>query len=47
MRLKSNWSEDAVRNIAVNASDMTADIHGSSKYRANLVSVMARRAVAG
>ena len=45
--LKSNWSEDAVRNIAVNASDMTADIHGSSEYRANLVSVMARRAVAG
>ena len=45
--LKSNWSEDAVSNIVVNPSNMIADIHGSSEYRANLVSVMARRAVAG
>ena len=44
--LQSNWSEDAIRSISVNPSDMTADIHGSSEYRANLVSVMARRAVA-
>ena len=45
--LRSNWSEDAIRDIAVNSGDMTSDIHGSSEYRANLVSVMARRAVAG
>jgi CO/xanthine dehydrogenase FAD-binding subunit len=44
--LKANWSPDAVASQSVDASQMMADIHGSSEYRANLVKVMAKRAVA-
>ncbi len=44
--LAKNWSADAVANIAVDASGMNSDIHGSAEYRANLVTVMAKRAVA-
>jgi len=44
--LATNWSPDAVAGQAVDASDLLSDIHGSSEYRANLVKVMAKRAVA-
>jgi CO/xanthine dehydrogenase FAD-binding subunit len=44
--LSSNWSPDAVAGESVNPADMMSDIHGSSEYRANLVKVMAKRAVA-
>lgn len=44
--LSSNWSADAVAGISVPADGLLADIHGSSEYRANLVTVMAKRAVA-
>jgi CO/xanthine dehydrogenase FAD-binding subunit len=44
--LKANWSPDAVASQSVDASHMMSDIHGSSEYRANLVKVMAKRAVA-
>lgn len=44
--LASNWSPDAVAGIAVSADDLLSDIHGSAAYRANLVTVMAKRAVA-
>lgn len=43
--LGSNWSADAVAGIAVPADGLLADIHGSSAYRANLITVMAKRAV--
>jgi aerobic carbon-monoxide dehydrogenase medium subunit len=43
--LKANWSAAALDNINISASGMLADIHGSSDYRANLVKVMAQRAV--
>jgi len=43
--LKANWSASALDNIKIPASGMLADIHGSSDYRANLVKVMAQRAV--
>ncbi len=43
--LKSNWSAAALDNLKVDASGMIADIHGSAAYRANLVKVMAQRAV--
>ncbi|MTI43962.1 carbon-monoxide dehydrogenase medium subunit [Roseibium hamelinense] len=43
--LSSNWSADAVADISVSADDMMADIHGSAAYRANLVTVMAKRAL--
>jgi aerobic carbon-monoxide dehydrogenase medium subunit len=43
--LKANWSAAALDSIKIPASGMLADIHGSAEYRANLVKVMAQRAV--
>ncbi len=43
--LASNFSVDAVAGIAPDADDLLSDIHGSAAYRANLVTVMAKRAV--
>jgi carbon-monoxide dehydrogenase medium subunit len=43
--LKANWSPGAIDGISISADDMLADIHGSAAYRANLVKVMAQRAV--
>src|SRR6267154_3695322 len=43
--LKANWSPAALDSIKISASGMLADIHGSSTYRANLIKVMAQRAV--
>ena len=43
--LSNDWSVDAISGISVDASQMLSDIHGSSAYRANLVKVMAKRAV--
>lgn len=43
--LAANWSPDALAGQSVDPGDMLADIHGSSEYRANLVKVMAKRAV--
>ncbi|MBA5775835.1 xanthine dehydrogenase family protein subunit M [Stappia sp. F7233] len=44
--LGSNWSADAVAGVKVSDGDLLADIHGSAAYRANLLTVMAKRAVA-
>ncbi len=44
-KLTSDWSSDALADCSVNADDMLSDIHGDSDYRANLVKVMAKRAV--
>jgi len=44
--LAANWSPEAVGGVEVDASDLLSDIHGSAEYRANLVKVMAKRAVA-
>lgn len=44
--LKSNWSPSALDNVTIPASGLLADIHGTAEYRANLVKVMAQRAVA-
>jgi CO/xanthine dehydrogenase FAD-binding subunit len=44
--LSANWSPDSVAGQQVDASMMMSDIHGTSEYRANLVKVMAKRAVA-
>lgn len=43
--LASNFSAAALDGISVDPSDLLSDLHGSSEYRANLVKVMARRAV--
>jgi carbon-monoxide dehydrogenase medium subunit len=44
--LAANWSPDAVAGIRQPADGLNGDIHGSAEYRAHLVTVMARRAVA-
>lgn len=43
--LASNWSADAAAGVSVDAGAMLSDIHGDGAYRANLVKVMAERAV--
>ncbi len=44
--LGSNWSASALDGLSVDPSGMLSDIHGDAAYRANLVKVMAKRAVA-
>ena len=44
--LSANWSEGAVAGIKQPADGLNGDIHGSAEYRAHLVTVMAKRAVA-
>jgi carbon-monoxide dehydrogenase medium subunit len=43
--LKANWSPSALESIKIPDAGMIADIHGTAAYRANLVKVMAQRAV--
>src|SRR3979490_2497474 len=43
--LKANWSSGALDSVNISADRPPTDIHGSSAYRANLVKVMAQRAV--
>lgn len=44
--LASNWSAEAVANIKTTADGLNSDIHASAEYRAHLIPVMAKRAVA-
>lgn len=44
--LAKGWSADAVGAVKVAAAGLNNDIHASADYRAHLVSVMAKRAVA-
>jgi aerobic carbon-monoxide dehydrogenase medium subunit len=43
--LKANWSASALDNVRISANGLLTDIHGSADYRANLIKVMAQRAV--
>jgi carbon-monoxide dehydrogenase medium subunit len=43
--LKTNWSPSALDNVTVSADGLLSDLHGSADYRANLIKVMAQRAV--
>ncbi|HLS67715.1 MAG TPA: xanthine dehydrogenase family protein subunit M [Kiloniellales bacterium] len=44
--LAANFTPDAVAGIRVSDDAMNSDIHASAEYRAHLVTVMAKRAVA-
>ncbi len=44
--LAADFSAGALADLSVEENGMLSDIHGSAAYRANLVAVMARRAVA-
>jgi carbon-monoxide dehydrogenase medium subunit len=43
--LKANWSAGALDSVNISADGLLTDIHGSAAYRANLIKVMAQRAV--
>jgi carbon-monoxide dehydrogenase medium subunit len=44
--LTKSFTPDAVAKIGVPADGLNSDIHGSAEYRAHLITVMAKRAVA-
>lgn len=44
--LKANWSASALDGIKISADGLMTDLHGAADYRANLIKVMAQRAVA-
>lgn len=44
--LGANFSADAIVDIKVSPDDLSSDLHASADYRAHLVTVMAKRAVA-
>ncbi|MEX0852474.1 MAG: xanthine dehydrogenase family protein subunit M [Bauldia sp.] len=44
--LTNSWSPAAVEAVTIDPAGLLSDIHGSAVYRANLVKVMAKRAVA-
>jgi len=44
--LGKSWSAAALNGVTADAGKMVSDIHGDAAYRAHLVGVMARRAVA-
>lgn len=45
--LKKDFSPKAIENYKHPAAGLNADIHGSAEYRAHLITVLAKRAVAG
>lgn len=44
--LSGNFSADALEDLSVSGDTMISDLHGSGAYRAHLVKVMTKRAVA-
>ena len=44
--LAGNFSAEALNGVTVDAGDLNSDIHASADYRAHLIGVMAKRAVA-
>lgn len=44
--LTKNFSPDAVKGIAVPASELNSDMHASAEYRSHLITVLTGRAVA-
>ncbi len=44
--LAKSWSAASLDGVATAAADLNSDIHGSAEYRAHLVGVIAKRAVA-
>lgn len=44
--LSGNFSADAVANLKIDGSGMIGDLHGTGDYRAHLIGVMTKRAVA-
>ena len=45
--LNSNFSGSAMDGLKIKSSSLNSDIHASANYRAHLIKVLAKRAVAG
>lgn len=43
--LAANWAPESLSSLSVAASSLMEDMHGTAEYRANLIKVMAKRAV--
>lgn len=43
--LLSSWAPESVANVSVDPAQLMSDLHATAEYRANLVRVMAKRAV--
>jgi carbon-monoxide dehydrogenase medium subunit len=44
-KLSSDFSSSAIEGIELDDSEMNSDMHASGEYRANLVSLYAKKAV--
>ena len=44
--LQKNFSPNAIQDMIVSADGLNEDMHASADYRAHLITVMAKRAVA-
>jgi carbon-monoxide dehydrogenase medium subunit len=44
--LSSNFAPEAIAHLNVDPSNLNSDIHASAEYRAHLVKVVAKRALA-
>jgi len=44
--LSGGWNPDALDGVEISADGLLSDMHGNAEYRANLIRVMAKRAVA-
>ena len=45
--LQSNFSSSSIDNVKIKSSGLNSDIHASANYRAHLIKVLVKRAVAG
>ena len=45
--LNSNFSSSAIDKVQISSSGFNSDIHASAEYRAHLISILAKKAVAG
>jgi carbon-monoxide dehydrogenase medium subunit len=45
-RLNAKWAPESCDGVTVSADGLNSDLHGSAEYRAHLIPVMAKRAVA-
>ena len=43
--LSKDFKPEAVEGVQIDATDLNSDIHASAAYRANLIKVLAQRAV--
>lgn len=44
--LSANFTPESAASVKIESADLSSDLHASAEYRANLISVMAQRAVA-